>query len=348
MDDNTVENNDEEIQLRDFLSRVSVRTMRKDLLQLREGQALKERAKIIQMKTPEEERMEREKIERLKQDQIRKETMTRESQLREAVLDKQNVEETEIMKGLKDYGSEEEKQKIFYFESENAELEKKLQALQKEQEPPVLLEKNKVMLERNEIEKRLQAIAEEEKGIEGGQKAVIESEKAANAPSDRQRLEKKRWEMEGSREKLEKKRWTIERELEAVEKKMQAVDEQSGKIAMAQKELKDKILANNASLRAVFAVISEREDTKRKSTEAERTAEALKRAEEEAKRKEEITRQQWTKPKVEEKAFAKDLPQEKKTKLAERIQQTAGKEEEERKKFLASIEEWAKEDKQNK
>ena len=52
---------DEEVQAKEFLKRAEVRTMKKDLLAIREGDALKERDKIAHIKTLEEQRAEQAK-----------------------------------------------------------------------------------------------------------------------------------------------------------------------------------------------------------------------------------------------------------------------------------------------
>ena len=52
---------DEETQAKEFLKRAEIRTMRKDLRALREFDALKERDKIVKIKTLEEQRLEQAK-----------------------------------------------------------------------------------------------------------------------------------------------------------------------------------------------------------------------------------------------------------------------------------------------
>ena len=49
---------DEETEAKDFLKRAEIRTMKKDLLKLREVDSLKERDKIATIKTLEEQLME--------------------------------------------------------------------------------------------------------------------------------------------------------------------------------------------------------------------------------------------------------------------------------------------------
>ena len=52
---------DEETQAKEFLKRAEIRTMRKDLQNLREADALKERYKIVNVKTLEEQQREQQK-----------------------------------------------------------------------------------------------------------------------------------------------------------------------------------------------------------------------------------------------------------------------------------------------
>ena len=54
----------EELQVKEFLKRAEVKTMKKDLQALREVDALKERDKIAKIKTLEEQKLEQEKMER--------------------------------------------------------------------------------------------------------------------------------------------------------------------------------------------------------------------------------------------------------------------------------------------
>lgn len=338
--------NEEEAQVKEFLSRAEIRTMKKDLQKLREEQVLKERERIVKLKTPEEERIERERLLKIREEKEERERITKEALAKTEILQRGLREEKEVMKQIKDYASEEERQQIFYLEAEKLNLEKQLQALQKEKEPPILLEKNKLLLERSDIEEKLNGLKEEETKIEGEEKAISDAEKTTTAPGDKRKLEERRWKLEGEREKSEKRRWLIEKDLEKIENQIKGAEDEYQKVLSEEEVFKNKIEEVNNSLRTIYTAIMEGEEKKRQTREEEKEASALKRAEEEGKRKEEIRRREWTgKGKIEQKGFLKGVPAGPKEKLAEKLQKSAAKEEEERKRFLESIEEWAKEDK---
>lgn len=330
----------EESQAKELLSRTEVRTMRKDLQKLREGVALKERERIVKLKTPEEEKREAEKVETPE-----KEVGEKQGQATTEVFERKSEKEREAMTQLKNFATEEEKQKIFYLESEKTELEKQLQTIQKEKEPPLLLQKNKLLLERKETEESLKVFLEKEKEIENEQKFINESEGTTSVPRDKQKLEKKRWQVEGEREGSEKKRWKVEKDLERIENQTKSIDDEYQKVLAGEKVLNDKIEEINNSLKSVYAGIIAKEEEKKRMRKEQKDIESLKQAEVESKRKEEIRRQEWKgRGKVEEKPFLRGIPEGGgKEKLVKKMQEGAVKEAEERKKFLESIEKWAEE-----
>jgi len=332
----------EEDKIKEFLNRAEVKTMRKDLQKLRESIALKEREKIVKIKTPEEEKAERERLEKIKQEDLEKQNLEKQRQESSEAIQKKVGEEIKTMSQIKEFAQENEKQQIFYLESEKIDLQKKLQILQKDKESPLLLRKNRLLLERNDVEDRLGIISEEEKKIESEEDFVGEAEKTANVPKDKQSLEKKRWDLEKKREELERKRWLVEQESEKIETQTKEVDAEYQNIQNEEKTLKDRITAIGDSLRSTYLGITSREEERIKLEKEGRTAEALKRAEVESERKEEIRRQEW---KIKEKPFLREIPdEEKKEQLVKKIEETSIKEGDERKKFLEDVEEWAKEE----
>ncbi|MBU2539732.1 hypothetical protein KJ786_01015 [Patescibacteria group bacterium] len=315
--------------------------MKKDLRKLREGEALKERDRIVKMKMPEEEKLEKEK-----QEIIEKEKLAKETELRSAVLKKQFANEEDTMKQLKGYAQEQEKQQIFYLESEKITLEEQLKTLQKERGSSLLLKKNEFLLKRNEVENRLNHILEQEKAIENEEKVVSENEGTATAPSDRQKLEKKRQSLEEQRTELEKRKWVIEKEMEAILNKTKDIGDQEQGVLINQRALKDKIEENNNSLRAIYTKIMQREENKKSEKETQKNLETAGRAKEESLLKEKIQRQEWVqKEKPDDRGFLGNIPETAKEKLVEKLQQSADKEKKEREEFLKNIEERAKEDK---
>src|SRR3989339_233708 len=124
-------NPQDEAQAKEFLKRIEIITMKKDLRKLREADAIKEKSKIVSggfKKTfgfaqdgstpnkavPEELKEIKEKFER------------------EKILNENYIQEIEAEKQLKNYANEEEKQRIFILESQKIELEKKRWEVERE------------------------------------------------------------------------------------------------------------------------------------------------------------------------------------------------------------------------
>ena len=318
-----------------------MKTMKKDLQKLREGEALKEREKIVKLKTPEQEQAEKETLQQAQGEEEEKKKREEEAMNRQVVLERSALEEKEAMGQLKEYADESERQQIFYLEAERQNLIKQLQSLQQEKEPPFLLEKNKFLINKRGLEKKLAEILEQEKKIEGEQKFISESEREAVSPRQKQKLEKRRNELEKEREKIEKKRWVIEKDLETIENQLNKNDQAYQEVLKEESLLKQKIEGIKAQLKTIYLTISQREERKRTLEKEQKTAEALKRAEEESKKKEEITRQQWKGD-----ATRQPLPPiSQKEKLITKLKESTTIEEEERKKFLERVEKWAEEEK---
>lgn len=327
----------EEQQAKEFLSRVEVRTMKKDIQRLREGVALKERERIINLKTSDDIRREME--EKLQLENSRQEEIKKQARARAEILENKANREIEASDQLKEFAGEEEKQKIFYFESEKAELEKQLQAFQKNEEAPILLKKNRLMLEREAIEEKLKPILAEEKNIENEQKLVTETEEKTNVPSDKQKLEKKRSEIEDKREKIEIKRWETENELEKIEGQIKIADGEYQKLLDSEEKLKSQIEEKNNSLKLIYLGIMKREEEKKIAGQEQAKTESLNRAEAQRQKQEEIRRQEWNKK--EEPVGIGD----RKENLIKKIRETSEKEKEARKKFLQNIAEREEEEK---
>ena len=99
---------DEEIQAKEFLKRAEIRTMKKDLLALRESDSLKERDKIVKIKTLEEQRSEQQKKLEVKDAA----TAAADKAGREEILTKNEGQERTAEKELLDFGGSPEKVKI--------------------------------------------------------------------------------------------------------------------------------------------------------------------------------------------------------------------------------------------
>ena len=316
---------DEELQAKEFLKRAKIKTMKKDLQKLREADAIDERNKIVKGKTIEEEKAIRQLAEEKQ----------REKEKREGVLSKNINEEREAEKQIKSYAEESEKQQIFLFESQRLGLEKQIDIFEQEKEPVLALEKNKILIEKRGQETKLNDIIAEEQKVEEEQKFIGEKEKTSNVPSEKKSLEERRGELETKRQEIEKKRWVVEKEIKRVEEELVKIDADYQKITEEKNSLKAKIKAIDASLREVYSKIIKKVEDKKRGLLEQQQIESSKLEKLSGERKEDIQREQWTKPgqTPREKEFLKGTSD----KMKERISESAGKEEEQRKKFLEDI-----------
>ncbi len=309
----------EEQQVKEFLRRAEVRTMKKDLQALRETDALKERDKIAQIKTLEEQLSETKAKQAAEKAQAESQ-----KEARNEVLLKNENEEKIAEKDLKNYGTEQERQQIFLMESERLEAEKQIDSIDKEKDPALKMEKNKLLLQARDWQKKLNDILEEEKKLEDQQKFLAEKAQASTVPSERKGLEQSRWDMDKKIQDTEKKRWEAEKSIEGINGKVAEIDKSSDKLVNEKNELRNKVLGINKSLREIYsAIIAREEDTRKgKLAEQQKQKEILEKSKEE--RNEKIQRQQWS-----GKSIEIPVPPKKKNFQAE---------EEQRKKFLQDVE----------
>ncbi len=324
----------EELEAREFLKRAEVRTMRKDLQKMREADALKEKDKIIKSKTAEQE-----KIEKLQKEKEAKENL--EKLQREKILQSNVSKEREAEKQIKDYAEESEKQQIFLFESQRLALQKQIDDFEKEKEPELALQKNKILLEKSNWEARLKSIIGEEQKVESELKLISDKEKESNVPAEKKSLEQRRTEIENARQEIEKKRWAIEKELSKLDDDVKKTDEGYQKIIEEKDSLKQQITAIDGSLRGIYSKIINRVQERKRGQAEQQKAEALKAAEINAEKKENVQREQWGKTaEPKEKEFLKGISETEKEKLVKSFKA----EEEQRQKFLKDVEAQSKEE----
>ena len=89
---------DEETQAKEFLKRAEIRTMRKDLLKLRESDALKERDKIAKIKTLDEQIEEKRKADLV----VPVRRKVDEKTAREEILQKNEGARADFLSGMQD------------------------------------------------------------------------------------------------------------------------------------------------------------------------------------------------------------------------------------------------------
>jgi hypothetical protein len=282
----------EELQAKEFLKRAEIRTMRKDLLELREGDALKERDKIVKLRTLEEQLDEQKK----KNDAvtIAKTEADEEKVQREEVLTKNESQERIAEKDLKNYATEQERQQIFLIESQRLALEKQIDAIDKDKDPALKLEKNSLLLKKRGWQTKLDLVLEQEKKLEDEQKFIAEKAGTSAISAEKKGLEQRRWDLDKEIQEIEKGRWEVEKQMEDVDSKLSLIDKSSGQFSAEKNGLRDKILGADKQLREIYSVIMQREEEKRRGQAQEQMArkEALSKIR--AEENEKVQRQQWT------------------------------------------------------
>lgn len=322
----------EELQAKEFLKRAEIRTMKKDLLALREVDSLKERDKIAKLKTLEEQLEER-KL------QIEKEAKARNEKFqREEVLQKNAGQERLVEKDLKNYATEQERQQIFLLESRRFEFEKQVDAIDKEKDPALKLEKNELLLQKRDWQTKLNSVLEQEKKLEDEQKFTIEKEQTTTIAAQRKSLQQSRGDIDKKIQDVEKKRWEAEKQIEDTDNKVSQIDKSSEQLVIEKNGLRDKILGVDKLLREIYSAVMAREEEKRRGEAQEQIArrEAISKAR--AIENEKVQRQQWSgKQKIEDKAFLNNVPIPVKKKLVKMFDIEAEKEQ--REKFMKDVEE---------
>jgi hypothetical protein len=331
-------NSQDEAQAKEFLKRIEIITMKKDLRKLREADAIKEKNKIISggfqkitSNKPNSEELKevKEKFER------------------EKILNENYVQEIEAEKQLKNYANEEEKQRIFILESQKIELDKKIKDERLRLEPALVMKKNDLNLEKKKVELKLRDLKIQEEKLEAEEKIISEREKVTNIPLEKKSLEKTRQELETKVQEIEKRRWEIEREISKEDSSIEVVDQDYKKIIDEENNLKQRITDIDKQLRQIYSQIVQRiQKLKEKEKEDIKTAQT-ETAKIETKEKEEIQRQQWARTpsaKYPEKEYLKTIPSIAKANL----EKQAEAEEEHRRKFLENIEAKAKQEENKK
>ena len=327
----------EELQTKEFLKRAEVRTMKKDLQALREVDALKERYKIIKTKTPEEQKAEQAKKKLAAEKELTQQL--EEKSGREGILQKRALDEREAEKNLKIYAEEGEKQQIFLLESQRIDLEKQVKTIEQEKDPNLKLIKNRALLERRDWEAKLNLIKENNRKLDTEENFLNEKSKTSNIPSEKKSLEERRYEIEGQRKITEKKVWEVEKQLEAIKNKIEQTDKSSEQLVVEKNSLKDRVSSIDTSLRDIYSTIITRVEETRsgqaKEQKLAREAAATIRLGE----KETIQRQQRTHTAEPPKKI--ELLKRTVAPMEEKLAKTTQAEEEQRRKFIKDIDNWA-------
>ena len=317
-------------QAKEFLKRAEIKTMKKDLLALREVDSLKERNKIANIKTLEEQQAEQAK--KLAAAEAAK--AGTEKIKRIEILQKNENQEYAAEKELKAYATEPERQQIFLFESQRVSLEKQTEEIVNKKDPALKLEKNQLMLQIANWQAKLNTIIEQEKKFEDEQKTIVQVGQTTTVASEKKSLEQRRWDLDKEIQDIEKKRWEIEKQIQDINAKIKEIDQMSLKLVEEKNNLRNKILGIDKSLREIYSVVIARVEEKRRGEASEQKAkrEALEKMREA--QNERVQRAQWSGKPQPEKGFLNNAPDG----LKQKLEKNAQNEEEQRKKFLQDIE----------
>jgi hypothetical protein len=329
---------DEEIQAKEFLKRAEIRTMKKDLLAIREFDALKERDKIGKIKTLEELQAEQQK--KLQEREAIK--AAGEKAGLEEVLQRNEGQERIAEKDLKDYATEQERQQIFLLESQRLGFEKRIDVIDKEKDPALKLEKNKLLLENRNWQEKLNAILAEEKKLETEQKFVTDKQATTTIATERKSLEQSRWDLDKKIQDVEKKRWEAEKQMQDIDAKISGIGKASEQLTAEKQELQNKVLGIDKSLREIYSVVMAREEEKRRGSAQEQIArkEAISKAR--ALENENVQRQQRSGISLKKQTDEGYLSKAPKS-FKENIIKSSETEEEQRKQFLKDVASWSEE-----
>ncbi len=326
----------EEEQAKEFLKRAEIKTMKKDLRALREVDAVKERDKIVKIKTLEEQQAEQAKKMQIKEAA----RAVEEKEEMEDILQKNEKQEIIAEKDLKEYATEEERQQIFLLESKRFELGKQIDEIDKKKDPELKLQKNKLLLQKRDQQAKLDAIFGEENKLETEQKFITEKEQSTTIAPEKRGFEQTRADMEKKIEEVEKRRWAAEKQIEETDKTVGQIDDLSEKNVADKNDLRNQILGVDKSLREIYSVVMAREEEKRKGLAQDQITKRKTAEESRAKENERVQRKQWSgggNKDHGDRVFLADVP----TPARKRIIEEGRAEEEQRKKFMQDVENWA-------
>jgi len=339
-----VADNKQELQEKDLFQKADIRTMKKDLARLREDDSLKEREKIVKIKPAEEKAPKVINIPPEVQvplpppSPLQSILSLQEKEIApapEKILQQNTIQQNPKAKNAQ-FANEAEKQQIFLLQSERSNLEKQIKETNRGQEPGLILEKNKILIEQKDWQEKLGILVQEIEKSEAGQKTLEEKIKATNISSEKQALEKETWNVEGHRQEMEKKRWVMEAELSKLEERIKKLDQGYQQFNTQEDVLRAGIAKIDASLNAVYSAIA-----KRKEVEEKEAANAmLQKEKEDLEEKNSMQRQSnILSAENSEKEYLRGIPMATKEKLAK----SAAVEEKQRRKFMEDVEKWAEE-----
>jgi len=249
----------EETQAKEFLQRAEIRTMRKDLIKLRESDSLKERNKIATIKTLDEQLLEKQKTDLAIMAAL---APNKEKIKRNEVLQKNEKQEIIAEKDLKNYANEQERQQIFLLESQRLDFEQQINGIDQKKDSALKLQNNELMLKKRDLQNKLNKILLQEKKIEDEQKLITEKSQSTTIASERKSLESRRWDLDKQIQEIEKIRWDTEKQMQDLNSQKTLADKESEKNISDKNNLQNKILGIDKSLREIYSVIMVRQSAR--------------------------------------------------------------------------------------
>lgn len=284
---------------KEFLRREEIRTMRKDIELAREEEAKRGRERISGLKITEEVKKkpekpsfvvvqpkpeqkpgfkpvaeavdvgkevlegekekarEKEKVSTWNQDQERKRLAEEAERKWEEEQERVQRERERIILAKKD-----EKEKL---KEESTDIKKLLKGLPLRRKP--LQDRIREFSDKKEqLQKDLTPILDEEKEIEEKKSKIEEKEKKAISPEKKREAEQERWKIEEERKKIEAQKWKVGEKIEEVEKKIKKIELKFQKILKDEEELtkrKEEISAREKEI----ALEDEKEELGKEITE---------------------------------------------------------------------------------
>lgn len=210
---------DPKVSLKEYsLDRTIIRTMKKDLVRLREEDTRRESSKIAEFGD----------IGGSKNNSPSPKTSLKQGKVvaQNTTIVKNNPpqnlpREIDTSLDVKENASEIDKQKIFLYKSQKNELENQITTQAKEI-PPILQEKNKLLASQRKWREKLAPLIEKEKNLS-----------------------------EDKTQSIEKQKWPIEREIKKTEDKVKEIDQTHRSLKEKENALKGKINTIDNSLRAI-------------------------------------------------------------------------------------------------
>jgi len=233
--------NKQELQTKEYLQRLDIKTMKKDIQRLRDADTLAETERIVVTKTAKNEYGPKQNSQ--PENTVKKQNpevkprpvfIKQAAKPEQKTAPKQNLSDNnatdqlkvKIEEGNKKYASENEKQQIFLFESQLVQLKKQLQSVS-DKKLSLASQRSNILTEKENSQRKLSSI--------------IEAEKSALSEEQKQ--------------EIEKQRWAIEKDIANIENKINNIDQDHKKFKEEENTLKEKIATIDNSLKNIHSSV---------------------------------------------------------------------------------------------